>query len=211
MPSQHWDLRYNLVHTTTAISCIVICHAAMAKGAVVCGLLPLRYASLLHASPEFLLQSLCHRSASAAGRLHDHQDCCWQFLLLCTYQWSCCHCLLVGLQTVACKQCHRWCLLCLLTRKIGKWHIPTLLLPDHSSLAMLLGELTSAAATTAPCCYCCPTRAAVAAAADRRSYADLSSLSCSSHEVVQTHLPLLNNSGQATSSGNYSRRQRTSR
>jgi hypothetical protein len=61
------------------------------------------------------------------------------------------------------------------------------------------------------CCYCCPTKAAVVAAADNRNYAAfLSLLLCSYPTVVQTHPLLLNNSGQATSRGNYSRGQRTS-
>jgi hypothetical protein len=59
------------------------------------------------------------------------------------------------------------------------------------------------------CCYCCPGRAAVAAAPDSINYAALSSLSCSSLTIIQTYLPSLNNSGQATSRGNYSRQQAT--
>jgi hypothetical protein len=61
------------------------------------------------------------------------------------------------------------------------------------------------------CCYCCPAGAVVAAAADRRSYAALLSLLRSCPTIIQTHLLLLNNSGQATSIGNYSLRQIKSR
>jgi hypothetical protein len=62
------------------------------------------------------------------------------------------------------------------------------------------------------CCYCFPTGGAVATAvADSRSYAALLSSSCLSPTIVQTHLLLLNNSGQATSRFNYIRQHGTSR
>ncbi len=60
------------------------------------------------------------------------------------------------------------------------------------------------------CCYCCLAGSAVATAADSRSHAALLLLSCSSPAINQTHPPLLNNSGQATSRGNYSRQWATS-
>jgi hypothetical protein len=60
------------------------------------------------------------------------------------------------------------------------------------------------------CCYCCPPKAAVAAAADSRSYAALSLSSSSLPTAIQSHPPLLNNSGQVISRGSYSRQRATS-